>query len=78
MKIKEAYGASNKINAATQILDYEGRRLVLEIRMLNLKDIVGGPESTDNIFWSHRYNLKELLQIFKTEDQRKLQMNDQQ
>jgi hypothetical protein len=30
-QIKEAYGASKKINAAMQILDYGGRRFVLEI-----------------------------------------------
>ncbi|KAH0602483.1 uncharacterized protein H6S33_008822 [Morchella sextelata] len=54
-----------------QILDYGGRRLALEIRILNLKDIVGGPESTDDILWSHRDNLKELLEIFKIEDRRK-------
>ncbi|KAH8145068.1 uncharacterized protein LAJ45_10191 [Morchella importuna] len=70
-QIKEAYGASNKVDAATQILDYGGRRLALEIRMLNLKDIVGGPESTDDILWSHRDNLKELLEIFKIEDRKK-------
>jgi hypothetical protein len=49
-QIKEVYGVYNKIDAATQILDYEGRRLVLEIRM---------------------WNLKELLQIFKTGDRKK-------
>jgi hypothetical protein len=70
-QVKEAYRASNKVDAATQILDYGGRRLALEIRILNLKDIVGGPESTDNILWSHRDNLKELLEIFKIEDRRK-------
>ncbi|KAH8144790.1 uncharacterized protein LAJ45_11186 [Morchella importuna] len=70
-QVKEAYGASNKVDAATQILDYGGRRLALEIRMLNLKDIVGGPESTDDILWSHRDNLKELLEIFKIEDRKK-------
>ncbi|KAH8153126.1 uncharacterized protein LAJ45_02713 [Morchella importuna] len=70
-QIKEAYGASNKVDAATQIQDYGGRRLALEIRMLNLKDIVGGPESTDDILWSHRDNLKELLEIFKIEDRKK-------
>jgi hypothetical protein len=57
-QIKEAYAASNKVDAATQILDYRGRWLALEIRMQNLKDIVGGPESTDDILWSHRDNLK--------------------
>jgi hypothetical protein len=70
-QLKEAYRASNKVDAATQILDYGGRRLALEIRMLNLKDIVGGPESTDDILWSHRDNLKELLEIFKIGDWKK-------
>jgi hypothetical protein len=69
-QIKEVYGSSNKVDAATQILDYRGQRLVLEIRMLNLKDIVGGPESTDDILWSHRDNLKKLLEIFKIEDRK--------
>jgi hypothetical protein len=40
--------------------------------MLNLKDIVGGPESIDGILWSHRDNLKELLEIFKIEDRKKI------
>jgi hypothetical protein len=70
-QIKEAYGASNKVDAAMQILDYRGRRLALETRMLNLKDIVGGPESTNDILGSHRDNLKELLEIFKIEDRKK-------
>ncbi|KAH0605688.1 uncharacterized protein H6S33_004910 [Morchella sextelata] len=70
-QIKEAYGASNKVDAAKQILDYRGRRLALAIRMLNLKDIVGGPESTDDILWSHRDNLKQLLEIFKIEGRKK-------
>ncbi|KAI5845885.1 hypothetical protein DFP73DRAFT_594079 [Morchella snyderi] len=70
-QVKGAYGASNKVDAATQILDYGGRRLALEIRILNLTDIVGGPESTDDILWSHRDNLKELLDIFKIEDRKK-------
>jgi hypothetical protein len=39
--------------------------------MLNLKDIVGGPESTDYILWSHQDNLNELLEIFKIEDRKK-------
>jgi hypothetical protein len=39
--------------------------------MLNLKDIVGGLESTDDTLWSHRDNLKELLEIFKIEDWKK-------
>jgi hypothetical protein len=58
LQVKEAYRASNKVDAATQILDYGGQRLALEIRMLNLKDIVGGPESTDDILWGHGDNLK--------------------
>ncbi|KAH8144570.1 uncharacterized protein LAJ45_11404 [Morchella importuna] len=70
-QVKEAYRVSNKADAAIQILDYGGRRLVLEIRILNLKDSVGGPESTDDILLSHRDNLKELLNIFKIEDRRK-------
>ncbi|KAI5839995.1 hypothetical protein DFP73DRAFT_597837 [Morchella snyderi] len=70
-QVKEAYRASNKVDAAMQILDYRGRRLALEIRILNLKDIVGGPESIDDILWSHRDDLKELLDIFKIEDRKK-------
>ncbi|KAH0604973.1 uncharacterized protein H6S33_004955 [Morchella sextelata] len=58
-QIKEAYGVSNKIDAATQVLDYGGWLLALEIRILNLKDIAGGSDSTDHILWSHRDNLKE-------------------
>ncbi|KAI5839704.1 hypothetical protein DFP73DRAFT_529854 [Morchella snyderi] len=69
--VKEAYKASNKVDAAMQILDYGGRHLALEIRILNLKDIVGGPESTDDIFWSHQDNLKELLVICKIKDRKK-------
>jgi hypothetical protein len=75
-QVEEAYRASNKVDAAMQILDYGGWRLALEIRILNVKDIVGGPESTDDLLWSHRDNLKELLEIFKIEDRKKLQMND--
>jgi hypothetical protein len=70
-QIKEAYGASNKVDVATQILDYGGRRLALEIPMLNLKNIVRGPESIDDIVWSNQNNLKELLEIFKIEDRKK-------
>ncbi|KAH0602332.1 uncharacterized protein H6S33_009783 [Morchella sextelata] len=55
-QIKEAYRASNKG--------------ALEIRMLNLKDIVGGSKSTDHILWRHPANLKGLLEIFKIEDRK--------
>jgi hypothetical protein len=70
-QIKEAYVASNKLNTAVQILSYVGWRLVLEIRMLDLKNVVGGTESTDHILWSHRENLRELLEILIIEDQKK-------
>jgi hypothetical protein len=48
-QIKEIYGESIKVSAATQILYHGARRLALEIRMLNLKDFVEGPENTDDI-----------------------------
>ncbi|KAH0603165.1 uncharacterized protein H6S33_008169 [Morchella sextelata] len=70
-QIKEAYAVSNMVDAVTQILDYGGRRLVLENQMLNLKDIIGGPESPDDILWSHRDKLKELHEIVKIEDRKK-------
>ncbi|KAH0604916.1 uncharacterized protein H6S33_006584 [Morchella sextelata] len=54
-----------------QILNYMERQLASEIRIRNLKDIVGGPESIDDIFWNNRDDLKELLEIFKIKNRKK-------
>ncbi|KAH8147002.1 uncharacterized protein LAJ45_08801 [Morchella importuna] len=70
-QIKMAYTASNKVDATVQILDYHPRRMVMEMRVLNLKDIVFSlPEHYEGLP-SHRESLRDLLEIFKNEDQQR-------
>ncbi|RPB07534.1 hypothetical protein P167DRAFT_549664 [Morchella conica CCBAS932] len=68
-QIKMAYTASNKVDATAQILDYHPKRMVMEMRVLNLKDIVFSlPEHYEGLP-SHRESLRDLFEIFKNEDQ---------
>ena len=67
-QIKMAYAASNKVDPTVQILDYHSRRIAIEMRVLNLKDIVVSlPEHYEGLP-SHRESLRGMLEVFKNED----------
>ncbi|KAH0606112.1 uncharacterized protein H6S33_003773 [Morchella sextelata] len=70
-QIKMSYAASNKIDATVQILDYHSMHMVMEMRVLNLKDIVFSlPEHYEGLP-RHRESLRDLLEIFKNEDRQR-------
>lgn len=71
-QIKKAYAASNKVDATVQILDFHSRRMAMEIRVLNLKDVVLSlPEHYEG-FGSHRESLRCMIDIFNNDDRQRV------
>ncbi|KAH8153123.1 uncharacterized protein LAJ45_02710 [Morchella importuna] len=68
---KIAYADSNKVNAMIQILDYHSKCMVMEMRVLNLKDIVFSLIEHYEGLLSYRQSLRNILKIFKNEDQQR-------